>query len=95
VTEIVIFLQKCPYLSDKNLLWNELNIRKKGVMGQKKGTLLITNSNQLYFVKVLGCELQEGVSRKVGCRFHLLLLTPGYPWKPIITGRNHASQANI
>jgi hypothetical protein len=60
VTEIVIFLQKCPYLSDKNSLWNELNIRKKGVMGQKKGTLkkvalMITNSNQVYFVKVLGC----------------------------------------
>jgi hypothetical protein len=39
-------------------------MRKKGVMGQKKGTqrkgtLMITNSNQVYFVRVLGCELEE------------------------------------
>ncbi len=45
-------------INDKNLFWDELNVRKNGVICQAQGAPMITDSNQAYFTKMTGCVFQ-------------------------------------
>jgi hypothetical protein len=50
--------------NDKNSIWDELNIQKRGLNVKK--ALMITDSNQALFGKKSSCRLQEVLNTEVG-----------------------------